>query len=478
MEIILLSVVLIITIVIVILFFTVKPAQNNDALLNKIDNLESNTARIESSVKEEIRISRNELNTLQKENRQELANNLASFQQTFIETLNSISKTQLEQLKNITESNQNALSQLSKTIEDKITALIGKTDENSKLNRDELSNSLKYFNDQLKERFSEVEKKQGELIIITEQKLEKMRETVDERLQKTLEARLGQSFELVSNQLKSVEQGLGEMKSLAQDVGGLKKVLSNVKMRGGIGEVQLEMLLSQILAPEQYDSNVKTKHGSSDLVEFAIKLPGKDDGHGVVYLPIDAKFPKDAYEQLVDAYESADVALIDAATKTIENVIKKMAKDIHEKYIDPPHTTDFGIMFLPFESIYAEVVRHTALIETLQRDFKIVVTGPTTLAAILNSLQMGFKTLAIQKRSSEVWNVLKAVKTEFAEFGKVLNSAQDKISKANEEIDKLVGTRTRKIQLRLKNIETLNPEEAREIIGDDKNDLFLDSEEQ
>jgi DNA recombination protein RmuC len=292
-----------------------------------------------------------------------------------------------------------------------------------------------------------------------------------------LEARLGQSFELVSNQLKSVEQGLGEMKSLAQDVGGLKKVLSNVKMRGGIGEVQLEMLLSQILAPEQYDSNVKTKHGSSDLVEFAIKLPGKDDGHGIVYLPIDAKFPKDAYEQLVDAYESADVALIDAATKTIENVIKKMAKDIHEKYIDPPHTTDFGIMFLPFESIYAEVVRHTALIETLQRDFKIVVTGPTTLAAILNSLQMGFKTLAIQKRSSEVWNVLKAVKTEFAEFGKVLNSAQDKISKANEEIDKLVGTRTRKIQLRLKNIETLNPDEAREIIGDDKNDLFLESYE-
>ena len=478
MEIILLSVVLIITIIIVVLFFTVKPVQNNDSLLNKIDNLESNTSRIESSVKEEIRISRNELNTLQKENRQELANNLASFQQTFIETLNSISKTQLEQLKNITESNQNALSQLSKTIEDKITALIGKTDENSKLNRDELSNSLKYFNDQLKERFSEVEKKQGELITITEQKLEKMRETVDERLQKTLEARLGQSFELVSNQLKSVEQGLGEMKSLAQDVGGLKKVLSNVKMRGGIGEVQLEMLLSQILAPEQYDSNVKTKHGSSDLVEFAIKLPGKDDGHGVVYLPIDAKFPKDAYEQLVDAYESADIALIDAATKTIENVIKKMAKDIHEKYIDPPHTTDFGIMFLPFESIYAEVVRHTALIETLQRDFKIVVTGPTTLAAILNSLQMGFKTLAIQKRSSEVWNVLKAVKTEFAEFGKVLNSAQDKISKANEEIDKLVGTRTRKIQLRLKNIETLNPDEAREIIGDDKNDLFLESEEQ
>ncbi len=478
MEIILLSLVLIAIVVVIILILTVKPPQNNDALLSKIDNLENNTARVEASVKDEIRASRNELSTLQKENRMELAGNLESFQKTFIDTLNSISKTQIEQLKNITDSNQNSLSQLNKTIEDKISALISKTDENSKISREELSVNLKYFNDQLKERFSEVEKKQGELIISTEQKLEKMRETVDERLQKTLEARLGQSFELVSNQLKSVEQGLGEMKNLAQDVGGLKKVLSNVKMRGGIGEVQLEMLLSQILAPEQYDSNVKTKHGSSDLVEFAIKLPGKDDGQGIVYLPIDAKFPKDAYEQLVDAYESADINLIDSATKNIENVIKKMAKDIKEKYIDPPHTTDFGIMFLPFESIYAEVIRHTALIESLQRDFKIVITGPTTLAAILNSLQMGFKTLAIQKRSSEVWNVLKAVKTEFAEFGKVLTNAQDKISKANEEIDKLVGTRTRKIQLRLKNIETLNPEEARQIIGDDKNEMFLETEEQ
>lgn len=478
MEIVLLSVILVAVIILIILFLTVKSASNNDSSLSKLNNIEANTARIESSVKEEIRVSRNELNTLQKENRQEQANSLTTFQQTFIETLNSISKSQIDQLKNITESNQNALSQLNKTIEEKISALITKTDENAKISRDELTLNLKHFNDQLKERFSEVEKKQGELIVTTEQKLEKMRETVDERLQKTLEARLGQSFELVSNQLKSVEQGLGEMKNLAQDVGGLKKVLSNVKMRGGIGEVQLEMLLSQILAPEQYDSNVKTKHGSSDLVEFAIKLPGKDDGHGIVYLPIDAKFPKDAYEQLVDAYESADIASIESATKNIETVIKKMAKDIHEKYIDPPHTTDFGIMFLPFESIYAEVIRHTALIETLQRDFKIVVTGPTTLAAILNSLQMGFKTLAIQKRSSEVWNVLKAVKTEFAEFGKVLTNAQDKISKANEEIDKLVGTRTRKIQLRLKNIETLNPEEARQIIGDDKNEMFLEPDEQ
>jgi DNA recombination protein RmuC len=268
------------------------------------------------------------------------------------------------------------------------------------------------------------------------------------------------------------------MKNLAQDVGGLKKVLSNVKMRGGIGEVQLSMLLEQILAPEQYEANVRTKKGSAEAVEFAIKLPGKDDSNGVVYLPVDAKFPKDAYEQLIDAYESADTALIEPAAKNIENVIRKMARDIHDKYIDPPGTTDFGIMFLPFEGIYAEVVRRASLLEQLQREYKIVVTGPTTLAAILNSLQIGFKTLAIQKRSGEVWNILKAIKTEFGEFGKVLTKAQEKIISANDEIDKLVGVRTRQINRKLKEVETLNPDEARKIIGDSAGALPADVEVQ
>ena len=217
------------------------------------------------------------------------------------------------------------------------------------------------------------------------------------------------------------------MQTLAQDVGGLKRVLSNVKMRGGFGEVQLSMMLEQILAPDQYESNVKTKSGSNELVEFAIKLPGKDDDNDQVWLPIDAKFPRDVYAHLQTAYELADNAQSEVAQKNLENTIRKMAKDIGDKYIDPPNTTDFGIMYLPFEGIYAEVVRKASLLEELQRKYKIIVTGPTTLAAILNSLQMGFKTLAIQKRSSEVWKVLGAVKKEFETFGGLMNKAQKNI---------------------------------------------------
>lgn len=243
------------------------------------------------------------------------------------------------------------------------------------------------------------------------------------------------------------------MQNLAHDVGGLKKVLSNVKMRGGIGEVQLAMLLEQVLAPEQYQANVKTKEGSTDLVEFAVKLPGRDEANSTVWLPIDAKFPKDVYEQLQTAYDNGEQAAVEVAQKNLENSIKKMAKDIHDKYIDPPNTTDFGIMFLPFEGIYAEVVRKASLLEDLQRTYKIIVTGPTTLAAILNSLQMGFKTLAIQKRSGEVWKVLGAVKKEFENFGGMLEKAHKNINAAGETIENLMGTRTKAIQRSLKNIE-------------------------
>jgi DNA recombination protein RmuC len=300
-----------------------------------------------------------------------------------------------------------------------------------------------------------VEQRQSELVRSTENKLELMRETVDEKLSKTLNERLAKSFETVDKQLESVREGLGEMKVLAQDVGGLKKVLSNVKMRGGLGEVQLEMLLEQLLAPSQYEANVKTKKGSSDLVEFAIKLPGRDEGSDYVYLPIDAKFPKEAYEQLVDAYETADQAAIDQYSKQLENVIKKMAKDISEKYIDPPFTTDFAILFLPFEGIYAEVIRRSHLIEQLQREFKVIVTGPTTLAAILNSLQMGFRTLALQKRSSEVWTVLGQVKSEFEKFGGLLEKAKKNIDSAGNTLDDLIGTRSKAIERRLRDVEAL-----------------------
>lgn len=252
---------------------------------------------------------------------------------------------------------------------------------------------------------------------------------------------------------------------------GAEKVLGNVKMRGCIGEVQLEMLLEQILAPEQYEANVKTRKGSDTLVEFAIKLPGKDDSGNCVYLPIDAKFPKDAYEQLQNAYDSGDTSELDAASRNIEQTIKAMAKDIHDKYLDPPYTTDFGIMFLPFESIYGEVVRRASLLEQLQRDYKVIVTGPTTLAAILNSLQMGFRTLAIQKRSSEVWKVLGAVKTEFEKFGGMLEKAQKNIQTANNQIEEVMGKRTRAIQRHLRNVEALPQSESELLIPIGQEDL-------
>lgn len=293
-------------------------------------------------------------------------------------------------------------------------------------------------------------------------KLDQMRATVDEKLQKTLEDRISQSFQLVSDRLEQVYKGLGEMQSLASGVGDLKKVLSNVKTRGILGEIQLGAILEQILAQEQYEENIVTKKGSSERVEFAIKLPGEEDGF--VYLPIDAKFPADSYTRLIDAYETGNLEEIEQAAKILERSIKTFAKSIHDKYIEPPQTTDFGIMFLPFEGLYAEVVRR-GMVETLQREYKINIAGPTTMAALLNSLQMGFKTLAIQKHSSEVWNVLGAVKTEFDKFGNVLSATQQRINQANAELDKLIGTRTRKIQSKLRNIVSLPEMDSQEILG-------------
>jgi len=342
------------------------------------------------------------------------------------------------------------------TIQSGLDGLIQKTDANHKLNRDDLRTGLIDLTQELKNKFTDLTEGQSKLVQQTEKKLEQMRETVDEKLQKTLNERLGQSFEAVGKQLEAVQLGLGEMKTLAGDVGGLKKVLSNVKMRGGIGEVQLAMLLEQILAPEQYAANVKTKQNSADIVEFAIKLPGRDDNNRQVWLPIDAKFPKDVYEQLQTAYDASDLPEIEAAQKNLEQTIKKMAKDISDKYLDPPNTTDFAILFLPFEGIYAEVVRKASLLEDLQRNYKIIVTGPSTLAAILNSLQMGFKTLAIQKRSGEVWKVLGNVKTEFEKFGGLIEKAQGNIQNGLKQLDEVVGVRTRAIQRQLRDVEVLN----------------------
>ncbi|MBP1593238.1 MAG: hypothetical protein H6Q12_256 [Bacteroidetes bacterium] len=330
--------------------------------------------------------------------------------------------------------------------------------------QDALHKNMLTGNELQKEKFEAMGKTQEALIQSTEKRLDEMRLVVEEKLQKTLNERIGQSFEIVRNQLENVQKGLSEMKSLAQDVGGLKKVLTNVKMRGTFGEVQLGALLEQMMSPEQYDANVKTKKSGTEFVEYAIKLPGKDDANSTVYLPIDAKFPKDVYEQYYDAFEAGDTALIDSSSKQLEITIKKMAKDIHDKYIDPPFTTDFAIMFLPFESIYAEVIRRTSLVETLQKDFKIVVTGPTTLGAILNSLQMGFRTLAIQKRTGEVWSVLGAVKTEFSKFGGLLEKVQKNIQTAGDQLEEVMGKRTRAIERRLKQVEALPAEESQKIL--------------
>ncbi|MBC8594238.1 DNA recombination protein RmuC [Oscillospiraceae bacterium N12] len=326
-----------------------------------------------------------------------------------------------------------------------------------------------------RQKFDAMARQQEMLLQSTEKRLDDMRLMVEEKLQKTLNERIGQSFELVRSQLENVQKGLGEMKSLAQDVGGLKKVLSNVKMRGTFGEVQLGALLEQMMSPEQYDANVKTKKSGTEFVEFAIKLPGKEDVNSTVYLPIDAKFPKDVYEQYYDAFESGDTTRIEICGKQLENTIKKMAKDIHDKYVDPPFTTDFAILFLPFESIYAEVIRRTSLVEALQKDFKIVVTGPTTLGAILNSLQMGFRTLAIQKRTGEVWTVLGAVKTEFSKFGGLLEKVQKNLQTAGDQLEEVMGKRTRAIERRLRQVEELPHEESRKILPiDDGEDDLID----
>ena len=287
--------------------------------------------------------------------------------------------------------------------------------------------------------------------------LEQMRQTVDEKVQEALNDRISESFRLVNERLEQVYAGLGEMKTLASGVGDLKKVLSNVKTRGVLGEFQLGAILEQILSPEQYEANVKTRPGSTHYVEYAIKLPGNDDG--TVWLPIDAKFPVDAYTQLLDAYDSGDPDAVKAAGSALDARIRAFAKDIRDKYIDPPNTTDFGIMFLPIEGLYAEVVRR-GLVEILQRDYHVNIAGPTTMAAVLNSLQMGFRTLAIQKRSGEVWKVLGAVKTEFDKFGTVVQAAQSRLEQASNELDKLVGVRTRQIQRKLANVTNLADPEA------------------
>lgn len=345
---------------------------------------------------------------------------------------------------------------------DKMTSLEERMKTFSLQNEQQLENIRRTVDKQLSDNRETVEKRLDSLQKDNNRQLEEMRKTVDERLEKSLEDKMNKSFALVSQRLEQVYKGLGEMQSLATGVGDLKKVLSNVKTRGILGEIQLGSILSEILSPEQYAENVATKKGSKNVVEFAVKLPAKDDGF--IWLPIDSKFPGDTYTALREAIDNGDKAQIDLCAKTLINTIKNEARDISSKYIDPPNTTEFAIMFLPFEGLYSEVVNR-GMVEVLQRDYKVNIAGPSTMAALLNSIQMGFKTLAVQKRSAEVWQVLGSVKKEFDTFAKVLESTQKKLDQANKDLDTLVGVRTRQIQRRLKDVETpaeLLPESTEE----------------
>ena len=370
-----------------------------------------------------------------------------------------------------TSSAKQAREELSRTLRDSSDSLLRRMTENAGMQKDQLDSFSKQLSELTKrneERLESMRKTlEHQLRILQEdnsRKLEQMRATVDEKLQSTLEKRLGESFRQVSERLEQVYRGLGEMRNLATGVGDLKKVLTNVKTRGTWGEIQLGNILEQILTPEQYAANVQTKKNSNERVEFAIRLPGQDSGKDqVVWMPIDAKFPQEDYQRLLDAQDEADKEAAEKSIRNLEMRIKAEAKEIKEKYIDPPNTTDFAIMFLPVEGLYAEVLRRPGLCDILQRDYRVVVTGPTTLAALLNSLQMGFRTLAIEKRSSEVWELLGIVKTEFGKFGDVLSRTKKKLQEASNTIDK-AEIRTRAIERRLRQVQEIPADDQIELL--------------
>jgi len=382
-------------------------------------------------LRSELRSAREEAASSASALREEVSRTHQAGTETLVNTISQIGESQTTkfqaftgQLKTLTESNQSGLQHLQRTVDGRLQ----------------------------------------ELRSSNEKKLEQMREVVDEKLQSTLEKRLGESFKLVGDRLEAVQQGLGEMRSLASGVGDLKKVLTNVKTRGTWGEVQLGALLEQVLTPEQFDRNVKTKPESRDMVEFAIRLPGaSDEPDQCVWLPIDSKFPQEDYLRLVEASDEGDVAAVQSATSALIRSIQDSAKDVSAKYLNPPHTTDFAILFLPTEGLYSEALRHPGLVERLQRDHRIVVAGPTTLAALLSSLRIGFRTLAIEERSSEVWKVLGAVKHEFGKFGNVLEKVKRQLETAGRTIDE-TGVRTRAMEKKLRSVEALPADAATQVL--------------
>jgi DNA recombination protein RmuC len=426
------------------IFLTIakKPKDNRE----EFSKLNVDLSRIDLLMRDEFGRNREENQKSFKENREELNN---SFKDNRVELSNAL-----------------------KSFEDKFTQNLKDFNELQRQKFDDLSNKQeqikKNTEDNLKEIRETMEKKLQTLQEDNSRKLEEMRKVVDEKLQETVEKRFNESFKMISERLELVHKGLGEMQSLASGVGDLKKVLTNVKTRGNLGEIRLGAILEQIFSPEQYEQNAAVKQDSQERVEYVIKLPGKNSDNRPVLLPIDSKFPNEDYQRLLDAYEKMgdlNSKEIDTISKQFENSVKKNAKDIRDKYINPPVTTDFAIMFVPTEGLYAEILRRTGLFETLQRDYKITVVGPTNLVAFLSSLQMGFKTLAIEKRSSEVWEILGAVKTEFGNFGVVLEKTKKKLMEATNVIDQ-AGIRTRAIERKLRTVQELPQEQTIQMLGE------------
>ncbi|QTY27794.1 DNA recombination protein RmuC [Flavobacterium sp. CS20] len=426
---------IVLTIINIALHFRKKSDDNGQTdklkdIENALIKFDSAFEKNEKSIKDEFQRNRQESNQTAKENRDELAKNLKEFADTN------------------TQNNKD----LNELIRQKFGDFSKQQTDLNKLSVDNIKDIKETIEKQLKE-IREDNTKQ----------LTEMRKTVDEKLQTTLEKRLGESFKQVSERLEQVHKGLGEMQNIATGVGDLKRVLSNVKTRGVLGEYQLENILEQLLTADQYSKNVATKKGSQANVEFAIKLPGKDSDEDV-WMPVDSKFPIESYQHLLNAYEEGEKDKIESAQKVLLKAVESFAKDISEKYLDPPHTTDFAIMFLPVESLYAEVLRHPGLFEILQRKYRVTVIGPTTLSALLNSLQMGFRTLAVQKRSSEVWKILEAVKTEFKKFSSQLDKVDKQLNTASKSLNDLRLTRTNVMSRKLKDVGTIETIEAKEVL--------------
>lgn len=435
---------------------------NSNELKNEIIKLHFEISKIDPLVRTEFSINRNEVEKNAKELRNELSISMNRFN---------------EQLMSTSLENRTELTKSLKSFEEKLVTTAKDLNE---LQRNKFNDLLKQqeqtktdTENKLEKIRETIEKKLQILQEDNHKKLEQMRVTVDEKLQTTLEKRFNDSFTLISDRLELVHKGLGEMQTLAMNVNDIKKVMTNVKTRGIMGEYQLANILEDLLTNEQYEKNVKTKIGSGVHVEFAIKLPNNNSLNKTLWLPIDSKFPKEDYEALVDAYEEGDPIKLEILRKAFKNSIIKNAKDIKEKYIDPPNTTEYGIMFLPFESLYAEVLRTPGLFELLQKDYKITITGPTTLSALLNSLQMGFRTLAIEKRSSEVWDILGVVKTEFGKFGTILEKTKKKLQEATNTIDQ-AGVRTRAIERQLINVQELPSSEIHMKIENEINSEAID----